>query len=80
MAPASAEVAAPLVGEGEAVAFALAEVVAPAAAVENPAEVPAAVARAAGLERHRTVEPVGPRAHRLQASDCHAATSTQRPQ
>jgi len=91
MAPASAEVAAPLVGEGEAVAVAPAEVVAPAAAVEHPAEVavtvvahpaevPAVVARAAGLEHHRTADPADLHAHRLQASDCHVAASTQRPQ
>ena len=80
MAPASAEVVVGSPPAGEAVAVAPAEVVVPAVAVEHPAEVPAVVARAAGPERPRTADPADLHAHHPRASDCHAATSTQRPQ
>ena len=76
------------VGAAESVAVAPAEVAVAAeppaevavAVVAHPAEVPAVVARAAGPERHRTAEPIGPYVHHPRASDCHVAASTQRPQ
>ena len=57
-----------------------AEVVAPVAAAEPPAEVPAVVEGVAGLEHHRTADPADLHAHHPRASGCHVAASTQRPQ